>query len=471
LVANVTVPAGAGAFQLPFGSVVAAPGVLRLGAVVAGPGPIAAATPLNSGDIIPAGTMIGPGGLLSAAVALGANPIVVPQGFMLTNTLTLPPAGAVLVPRHTLSLVLTGRQPNMFGVMQNFNPAGANAWGMLHFPDGIGAVYGHPRLTRRPATCTIRINTGVAAGAAAELIPITTYHTPLRAPAMVGMAQASYARSLYQAYDHTAGAYINCNRAIIGGDFNKRLNPGAGNFTIYTDTFANGGAGCNHAGAQNIRVNTPFPFGGLPAPVFPPLPAVPGPANNPVNKSLITVRQNFHGQRLLSLNPDHYRSSAFDNVFYRGFSPPQAPNHAIGDLYFLVNAVRGVVPAPANFYIPAAIIADFQHLRVFNPPGAAAPIAPAAGIGNVLNAGTLLADIQAGGFGSAYVPGGMAIGAGVVVPGGAVNPTGVAAPAAGAGPFAGPAPVPAVVIPQRRAVEFIKTFISDHLPVIFEMNL
>ncbi|WP_440135018.1 hypothetical protein [Chitinophaga sancti] len=456
---NITVPAGPNAYSLPAGSTIGAGGITRAGAVVVAAGITGAPITINAGDILPAGTIPGPGGITLTAPTQAVFPIVIPANYTLPAAYTLPANGAVVVPQHAISLVLTGRPYLPNGANANFVPAAVNNWSLLRFADGIGALYGHPRLTRRPATCTVRVSTGGAA--AAELIPITVYHTPLNAPGMVGMAMASNCRSLYQAYDHTIPGYIDCNRAIIGGDFNKRLNPAAGHFRAYTDNFNMGGAGCNQVlGAvttPNIRVNAPFVP--LPAPVYPPLPAVPTAANNPNNKSLILLRQNFTGPHVLSNNIDHFRSSAFDNVFYRGFTPLQVPNHAFGNLYFLPAAVSGTVPQAPNFYIPAAIIQGFLQLPVFHPGGAAIPVAPVA-IPNVRNPATLLADIQAGGFGSAAA--GQA---------GPVAVTGIAAPAAGAGPYAGPVPLPVVIPPQRRAIEFVKLFVSDHLPVIFEMNL
>lgn len=469
LAANIVVPGGAGAYSLPAGSTVGAGGILRGGAAVVAAGVTGGANLLNAGDILPVGTIIGPGGMRLTAMTLGVNPVAIPQGYTLPAAYTLPANGAVLVPQHVLSLVLTGR-PLAAAGRPNFNPGAPPAWNLMPFPDGIGAVYGHPRLTRRPATCTIRVSSGGLP--AAELIPITVYHTPLNCPAMQGMGRAALIRPLYQAYNHAAGAYINNARAVIGGDFNKRLDANAGNFTQYTDNFNvgwpvgfNGGAGCNTVGgiggggAANIRVNTPFPMGGLPAPVYPPLPPAPGPANNPANKSLLALRRNNNGNPILSGNADHFRTSSFDNIFYRGFTVAQSPPHPLGDLYFLPAAVSGAAAPALPFYIPAGHIQAFQTLPIFNPPAAMAPpVAPAA-IGNVLNPATLLLDIQAGGFGNAWtVAGGVAA-------------TGIANPAAGAGPFAGPAPLPANVTPQRRATEFMKLFVSDHLPTILVMNL
>lgn len=466
--AGITVPAGAGAYSLPAGSTVGAGGIMRGGAVAVAAGVTGAVNALDAGDILPAGTIIGAGGMTLTALTQGVNPIVIPQGYTLPAAYTLPANGAVVVPQHALSLVLTGRPlaPNGF---TNFAPGAVPAWGLLNFPDGIGALYVDPRNTRRPATCTIRVSTGGAA--AAELIPITVYHAPLGGQAMAGMGRAANVRPLYQAYDHVAGAYINNTRAVIGGDFNQTLSQIAGHFTVFVYNFDdglpvgfNGGAGCNTVGgigaggANNIRVNTPFPPGGLPAPVYPPLPLVPTAANNPVNKSLITLRQHFIGSPILSNNLSHFRSSPYDNIFYRGFTVLQSPSHAFGDLYFLPDAISGAAAPALPFYIPAALITDFQNLPVFNPAGGGGPVAPAA-IGNVLNPATLLLDIQAGGFGNAWTAAG------------GVAATGVANPAAGAGPFVGPAPLPVIVTPQRRAAEFMRLFVTDHLPAILEMNL
>lgn len=439
------------------------------------------------GTVLPMGTTIGPGGV--ALTGAAPNQIIIPGNYTLTMPLTLPPPGTVLVPQHVLSLVLTGRQQVAGGAaagnFTNFNPApgAVNNWPLLRFPDGIGAFYPHPRLVRRPAYCTIKAN-GVGG---AELIPITMYHTPLQAfAASQGMRRSAYSRSMYQAFDHTIpGAYINNNRAILGGDFNKRLDPMAGHYRAFTDDFgptpgSGGGADCRSFGPlppmlnMNIRANFPP---GAPPPVYPPPPAVLTNANNPMNKSSIALRHNItNGLPVLSMDTDHYRRSPVDNVFYRGFMPLEAPLHAFSAIYDLMKAITGGGPpgVPLHFHIPQHIIQAFQNLLIFMPGGVApggVPAAPAA-IPNVLDPGTLLADIMAGGFGQYYIPP-------LVVPGGGwivLSP--VIDPPAGAGPFAGPPlpplpplPPPLVVTPARRAAEFLRLFVSDHLPVIFNVDI
>jgi hypothetical protein len=463
LAGNITVPAGAGTYILPVNTNVGAGGIVNNGNVIPA-GNTAAAHPLNAGDILPVGTIIGPGGMTLAAQTQGTNPIIIPQQYTLTAPFTLPPNGTVVVPQHTLSLVLTGRPySSANGGYLNFNPGGMN-WGLLSFPDGIGTFYlTNPRWTRRPATCTIRVNAGGVA--AAELIPITVYHTPASpSAASNGMGTAAMSRTMYQAFNHPTATYVNCNRAIIGGDFNVRLDSANPAFRIFTDPIGvaggyNGGAGCNDvAYGQNIRVNTPFPAGGLPLPQFPPPPAIitQVPSSNPVNKTLVKLRQrigNINGNPILSNNIDHYRTSAIDNIFYKGFNAAQSPHHAFGDVYPLPNAVSGVGnPGATPFYIVQGVIQLFQGLPIFNP-------IVAANMPSVLAPNTILADIQAGGFGNTSVNGIVSAA------------TGVAAPPAPAVAYDGPVPIPANVTVQRRTNEFIRSFVSDHLPVIFEMNI
>ena len=481
LVGNITVPVamGVAAYTLPAGSNIGIGGIVRGGLPVpgAGAGLLGVAVPLMAGDIISSGTIIGPGGITLTAVTQGVNPIVIPQGFIIgMGGFTLPANGAVVVPQHALSLVLVGRPFGVgahAGFYMNYNPAGGTGWTPMLFADGIGV--NRLLTTRRPATCTIRTSRITGGGGAPvvlvpELIPITVYHTPLRAPGMRGMGTAAFSRSLYEAYDHAVGAYAPSNMTLIGGDFNKRLTPNAGHYQVFALPFgaaggSGGGAECQTAGlapAPLIRVNTPFPPGGLPAPVYPPLPAAPGPANNPVNKSLITIRQNFTGPWILSANRDHYRSSSFDNVFYRGFTAAQAPAHTFGSLYFICAAVSGA-GAPvgaANFYLPAGTIFPFTLLAPFVPP----PMAPLAAIPNVFNQFALSNDVIAGGFGNAVAAAGVA-----PVATGVVNPLVGAVPVVGA--MVGPGVPAGIVTPQRRATEFVKLFISDHLPTIFKMSL
>ena len=420
---------------------------------VPAPGNVPLPMILNSGNMIPQGTQIGPQGIQLNQPTNVVNPIVVPGGYTLTNNLILPNAGSVIVPQRILSLVLSGRT-------QNYNPGNINNWDLLGFPATDGTILWNG--SRRPAFCTIKVN-----NMGNDLIPITIYHAPLSDPVQA-MYCCAVSRALYEAYDHNANQYIHNNRSIVGGDFNERLAPNALAYTAYTDNFGNDGAGCNDVTVapprQNIRVNHPVPP--LFNPLFPPTPpaAVFTAADNPQNKSTVQLQHPILSRPgnlplpVLSNNTDHYRRSAIDNIFYRGFTVAEAPNHAFGDIYDLLQAITGA-NAPmgaANFHITAPIIQAFANLPIFPQNG----VGPVANIPHVMDGWTLLQDIQAGGFGNA------------VAAGAAPIPTGVVDPAAGAGPFQGP--VNAIfnnVTPARRAAEFIKLFVSDHLPVIFEMNL
>ncbi|MFO0291105.1 MAG: endonuclease/exonuclease/phosphatase family protein [bacterium] len=388
---------------------------------------------LNPGDIIPQNTQIGPTGIQLNQLINGVNPIVVPGGYTLTDNLILPAVNSVIVPQHILSLVLSGRT-------QNYNPGGINDWDLLTFPGADRAILWNG--SRRPAFCTIKVN-----NFGNDLIPITIYHAPLSDPVQA-MYHCATSRSLYEAYDYNTNQYIHNTRSIVGGDFNARLNGNALHYTAYTDDFNNNGAGCNDATVappnQNIRVNNNPP---LAPPAFPPPPALLTPANNPQNKSTVQLKHPIigAGNPVLSNNTEHYRRSAIDNIFYRGFTAAEAPHHAFGDIYDLLQAVTGGGLGLANFQIPPAIIQMFRLLPIFHQGNF--PLPPHPGINNVLNNTTLFFDIGQGSFPQMF------------------------SPPAGNGPFAGQQPLPQIVTPARRAAEFLRVFVSDHLPVIFEMNL
>ena len=121
----------------------------------------------------------------------------------------------------------------------------------------------------------------------------------------------------------------------------------------------------------------------------------------------------------------------------------------------MTRAVSGSIPPyagppagaalPDNFFIPPAIVSAFNALPVFALLAFGAP----AGLAPVLNALRLLADINLGIF---------------------VTPFGGDPPAPPL-VYANPPVPPGVIPPQRRAAEFIKLFVSDHLPVIFRMRI
>jgi hypothetical protein len=254
----------------------------------------------------------------------------------------------------------------------------------------------------------------------------------------------------------------------VGGDFNSKLNAALPHYASYTNAYAGNGADFNHAGNPNIRVNSPA----LPMPpAFPPYNPPATPAMTPENRSSVQLRYPViqrPGQppptQILSVDKDAYRQSAIDNVFYRGLTPLQAPRCQFratvagnrfqfeADLYDLVRAVSGSLPpgvagAPAlappdNFFIDPAVLFAFAHLQAFADYGNGDWDA----FTQSLDPGQMQLDLLHGSF---------------------VTPAG-GDPAPGHGPFV-PLPALATIPPARRAAEFIKLFVSDHLPVLFRM--
>jgi hypothetical protein len=462
--AGLVIPGGAGQYTLPTGSTVGAGGIIRAGGVHVVAGVTAAPTLLNGGDIISGGTQIAADGVRLTNLVLGVNPIVIPGNYTLTTNLTLPLAGALVVAQHVLSLVLSCRPVAGGAPANNYNPGGVNHWELGRFPGASGALLWNG--SRRPAYCTIQTNT--AGPAAQQLIPITFYHAPLKVPDQ-GMKRCAIAQPLYEAWRLGAvPAYVHNARAIVGGDFNARLDPAAAHYTIYTNNYAANGADCNDAGNQNIRVNSAAP---LVAPAFPPVVGALSEADNPLNKSSVQLRHPvIGGNPVLSASIDHYRRLAIDNIFYRGFTAAQAPRFVFratlaaggaqqrfdADLYDLVRAVSQTLPpgavaaagaVPDNFFIPPAILNAFANVEAFLRLVAGQDTETA--FNSVEYPWELLTDLFAGVF-QTHVGGD---------------------PPSGLGPYAGPAPLPVVITPERRAAEFIKLFVSDHLPVIFEMAI
>lgn len=402
--------------------------------------PLAAPLAVNGGQVIPMGTTIGanvlPNGQITgvtfnAAPFMNVQPTIIPAGFTLTDNYTLPVPGTMMTPEHCLNLVLTGRDTtaalnyvgDIRGNTHAFNPGVINNWQYLHFTRGAG----HPASltgSRRPAYVTIDVNRAVGLGAAQRLVPIHMYHAPSAEPASTsGMQRAAYSRTMYQVYDPTAAAWIDSNFAVLGGDFNVRNGAVAYSYDAFTHTFVNGGADCQ------IRANV--------------LPAPPGliPADNPRNQSIVRLRGGIGGGPVIATaNQNDYRTQAVDNIFYRGFAPvvvPAAPAelNPPDQIYNLLNAVTNNAGA---FNIPLRTILAFMNVAAFQAhwiafAGAVAPPIPPPALPDLQNINQFLINLNAGSFWDGL-------------------------------PWF---PLPA----QRKAAEFIKLCISDHLPVIFQMNL
>lgn len=438
---GIAVPAGPGSYVLPVGTTAPPGAAINNGGpggavVLAAGGVLAANANIDAGTILPVGTVIGPTGLHLNAQTYNVNPVVVPGNYTLTDTLTLPAAGTVVVPEHSMSLVLTGRDTtnggaapsslvaDISGITAPFNAGGVNNWQYLYFTRGAGQP-ASLRGCRRPAYVTIDVNSNaLGAGAAQRLIPVITYHAPSAAPASsVGMQRASYSQPLYQAYDPGAAAWIDNTFAVLGGDVNAVTDAPAYAYQAFTNGFGAGGAACQ------IRVYNPAP---------PPTVANPAPtrADNVLNKSTAQINSPpVGGAPIVSGLTNDYRLLAIDNVFYRGFAVAQAPLPIPAVIYDLLLAVTlGGGP----FNITAPIIQPFRNIPIFNfywTVFTGAAMLPGPATPNIQNIDSFVVDLNLGNF----------FGPGLLIP---------------------PATTAA-----RRGAEFIHLCVSDHLPVIFTMNL
>jgi len=406
---------------------VALPFIIPAGTTVPGAGPSAGPAGAAAGAVIPAGTTIGPAGVTLAALTNNVYPVVVPGNFVLTDALTLPPAGAIVTPQYALSLVMFGRDSAAAGAgpapatfvgdisaaTANFAPGGgAPPFNWIEFTRGAG----HPAsrtACRRPVTLTIEVNRPAHAAAADRLVPIIAYHAPSAAPASsAGMQRAAYSREMYQAYDWTAGNWIDCNHALLGSDFNVIVDSVAYAYNAFTGGF--GGPGGTGGGAAcTMAVNNPAVGGSR--------------ANNPLNKSVVGLTYGVGGPPVYSAALADFRTLAIDNCFYRGLGGGVvAANTLLLDL-LVSSTVGGNLTGPP-------IVNCLNTLAMVNTTTAVAhglPIAPLANINSPL---TTLFDMQQGQFG--------------------------ALPA-----------FDAQNTPARRAAEFVNLFVSDHLPVAIEFNL
>lgn len=433
LAANITVPIGPGSFILPTGTTApAGVAITNAGGAVVIPAGTASAAPIavNAGTVLPTGTIIGAGGVTMSNVVYNIHPTVIPGAFTLTDPCTLPAVGTTVVPQHTLSLTLTGRDTygdstngDISHIVDDFTPGGPNKWTYLKFTRGAGfpAVMSG---ARRPAYFTIKVNRNLVppVGAADYLVPITMYHAPSRAPASSsGMQRSSYCRQMYQVYDAGAGAWIDSDFSVLGGDVNVRLQDVAYAYNAFTNAFgamAGGGADCE------IQV-----FHG---PLGPP-PATR--ADNPLNKTTVQLKNPIvTGPPVVSANRDDYRRLAIDNVFFRGFTAAQSPAPPQD---FVYNQLDAVTANAAAYNISGAVLTNFVNaIPILNTHNAIMGGAPGPGSAtpNIQDVVAFINGLNAGSFNAAPV-------------------------------------APPAVQEARKAAELINLFISDHQPVIFSMNL
>ena len=332
-----------------------------------------------------------------------------------------PPPVMGNVPANALSLVIQGRPPapDPFSPWAyqsaGFNPPGAiPAWNNLNFPNrwGIALVRNS---SRRPCYCTINVTMVGPPPAAQRIVPILVYHAPsnsanLNAPP-AGTQICAFSRQMYQAQNPAAAwGWINNVRVIAGGDFNVDMNP-AGlawnreeSYEEFTDAFAAGvagGAGCH----ENVPVQQAIP----------------------INNTIISLNQWIGGPPITAGGSNDYRSSEFDNIFWRGFTG--APPPARGRVYDLLTAVMpggSLTGGPISGFLPMLNAGMGVYTIVPGAPYVGPQPCSAGGVlhyPDILNFNAFHADVTAGQMSS-----------------------------------------------SRRAAEFVKLFISDHLPIVLRFT-
>lgn len=325
------------------------------------------------------------------------------------------------VPGHALSLVIQGRPPaaDPFSPWAyqsaGFNPPGnIPAWNNLNFPTRW-AVALIRNSSRRPCYCTIDVNMAGPPPATQSIVPIMVYHAPSNSANLnvppAGTQVSSFARQMYQAQDPGAAwGWINNARVIAGGDFNVDMNPAvlAWNREESYEAFTNAFA-AGVAGGAACHEDVPVQ------------------QSIPVNNTVVALDQWIGGPPITSGMINAYRTAEFDNIFWRGFT--NAPPPARGRVYDLLTAVRpggSLVGGPVQNFLPLLNAGMGAITAVPGPPYVGPQPSNAAGnlfYPDILNFAAFHADVTAGQMTS-----------------------------------------------PRRAAEFIKLFISDHLPVVFRFT-
>lgn len=422
LVGGLAVPGGGTPFVVPAGS------------NIPGHGPVGANTPTAAGGVLPVGTLVGPAGITLNALTSGVNPVVVPGGFTLTDALTLPATGTIMVPANALGLVMFGRnsahpavdpnRPDRFNgdisdSTVNFNPAGPNVWNWIEF---TGSAAGSAQRTgsRRPAYITVKVNRPGHAAPADQLLPIICYHAPSASPASSGgMQRSAYSQPMYQAYDAGAGAWIDCNNALIGGDFNVVIDSMFYAYDAFTDAFVRVGGYGGGANATMAIANPALPGGGM--------------EDNPLNKTMCNLTIGPGGPPRYGNQINDFRSRAIDNIFYRGLGT--------GVVGMGVDAAHtGAIDMMSACSLAGAAMIGNPVTQCLNTPNmvnvsTAVYVHHAAlAVPNMVDSTVTLSEMQAGRFSTQPD----------------FNAQNTAA---------------------RRVAEFVNLFVSDHLPVIISFTM
>ncbi|HTD56739.1 MAG TPA: hypothetical protein VK670_15220 [Silvibacterium sp.] len=378
------------------------------------------ATPyvLPIGTTLPGGAPLGFAQPVASGFLLPAGTLIGPGGVLLhaqvgnVNRVVIPGNYTVtdnytLPPAGTILVPEHALSLVFFARNGNFNPA-ATPWTWVDFTQGH-AVGDMRTGARRPAYLTLNVNRPAFPAPADRLVPLIVYHAPSAPyPSSRGMAKASTSQPLYQAYDWAAGAGA-------GAWTNVNNSLLGGDFNVVLDDnfwsyryFTDAWAN-DGANCVTLIDNLPVPKD-----------------QNTVNQSMVQIVQYMTNNQIYSLNPANFRTRAIDNAFHRGGAGAAAV------LYDLPAAVSN---APAPGHIAPFIIQGFRFMPFFNQywnallNGLAPPPVPP----SINNAVSTMTDLHNGQFG--------------VAPGGG-NDTAA-----------------------RRAAEFVRLCISDHLPVCVGLPL
>lgn len=243
-----------------------------------------------------------------------------------------PPGGMT----NVLQLVGEGRPPTFAAgwfTAPNFTPGAPYVFGDLNFPYTFSPKLNQTS-SRRAAYCVINLN--IAGTAQQRRVPIQCYHAPatLSIGAPAGTQVSGFAKPLYQIPDG-AGGQITPDRALASGDFNVDQNDDGGMgiaYRSYTNPFATPTAG---EGGANMQA---FIHGD----------------NANLLTTSVQLNQGVVGPPIPQTAPmaDFIRY-AIDNVFYRGFAATSDP--IPGPRFNLLRAVMSdgsLTGRPVSGFLP-----------------------------------------------------------------------------------------------------------------------
>jgi hypothetical protein len=357
--------------------------------------------------------------------------------------------GPQRIPVNALSLVLDGRTPGQMSAGTHwfnapaFNPAApGNNWGQLNFCFSNPVVIGQTKRggPRRPCYFVIEVQGRTAAngGPADRFMPFLIYHvTSNPRSRRLNTQLAGYSQPLYYVdVTPTAAAptWTAVNNALIAGDFNIDANSrntyevsglAYDAYTVFTNAFATQGANC---------------------PAWVNITSTDGNGNPNTTKTTVQLRWPLPtGQYITSNNQADYYRMAIDNIFCRAGAGVTRQEPTLDKVYGLLNEVKKN-QGLSDQYAPG-LISDFWTQVLTAELGAASP--PYTNYPNT--------DPNTG-CPTRTVP---------------KNGTNVQQPIVRdvrSWPHFRSNLIAGNMTSERRAAEFVRKFISDHLPITIRLN-